>query len=282
MYVRQPTPLDKQPVIRMNKDVLYSAGVFDSEKELTLTFPELPDDRYASVEILDNDHYLVDIFYKPGEYKIKGDTRFLFFIVRIQVIDPYDKNDIATVNAIQDTFSAKSEANGDFPGFNWDTASLNKLHDEYVEEAKKLPNYNGMMGKRDHVAKDSQRYLAAAAGWGLFPEEGATYLNFNGIGDGSGCYTATYQVPENKAFWSITVYGDDGYLKSEYSIINNANVKLNDDGTFTIYYGAAGKCGDVANRLDITDGWNCLLRIYRPGKSILDGTYNLPEIKEVK
>lgn len=77
-HFRNLTPLDKQTVIRMNKDVLYSGGVFDAEKELTVNFPEMPDDRYASIQILDNDHYLVDILYNPGKYKIKSDTRFLF------------------------------------------------------------------------------------------------------------------------------------------------------------------------------------------------------------
>jgi hypothetical protein len=31
----------------------------------------------------------------------------------------------------------------------------------------------------------------------------------------------------------------------------------------------------VPNRLDITEGWNFLMRIYRPGPSILDGSYKL-------
>ena len=33
------------------------------------------------------------------------------------------------------------------------------------------------------------------------------------------------------AFWSITVYGKDGFMKSENCIVNSSNVKLNNDGT---------------------------------------------------
>lgn len=52
---------------------------------------------------------------------------------------------------------------------------------------------------------------------------------------------------------------------------------------FTVYFGAADKCPkDAKNRLDITDGWNFLMRCYLPGKEVLDGTYKLPSVTEVK
>ena len=79
--------------------------------------------------------------------------------------------------------------------------------------------------------------------------------------------------------WSITVYGDDGYMKNENSILNDANVKLNDDGSFTAYFGSRQSCGDVPNRLYVSDGWNFLMRIYRPGPSVLDGSYKLPTVE---
>jgi len=51
------------------------------------------------------------------------------------------------------------------------------------------------------------------------------------------------------------------------------------DGTFAVYFGSRAGCGKVPNRLDITPGWNYLMRIYRPGKSVLDGSYKLPKAK---
>jgi hypothetical protein len=95
------------------------------------------------------------------------------------------------------------------------------------------------------------------------------------------CHKATYQVPENDAFWSITVYGADGLMKSDNNIVNSSNVTLNTDGTFDVNFGSREICGDVPNRLDTTEGWNFLMRIYRPGRSVLDGTYTLPVAQPV-
>ncbi len=90
------------------------------------------------------------------------------------------------------------------------------------------------------------------------------------------CHKATFEVPESDAFWSITVYGADGFMKSENNIVNSSGVKLNADGTFDVFFGSGGACAGAPNRLDTTEGWNYLLRIYRPGRSVLDGAYTIP------
>ena len=56
-HFRSVTPLDQQTAVRMNKDVLYSSAIVDTSKGATLTVPEMPDGRYFSVLMLDNDHY---------------------------------------------------------------------------------------------------------------------------------------------------------------------------------------------------------------------------------
>jgi hypothetical protein len=71
-------------------------------------------------------------------------------------------------------------------------------------------------------------------------------------------------------------------MKSANSILNGNNVKLNNDGTFTAYFGPKEACGDLPNRLDVSDGWNFLMRIYRPGPSVLDGSYKLPTVEAVR
>jgi hypothetical protein len=48
-HYRSVTPLDKQTVVRMNKDTLYSGAVVDTSKGATITVPEIADGRYFSV-----------------------------------------------------------------------------------------------------------------------------------------------------------------------------------------------------------------------------------------
>jgi hypothetical protein len=56
---------------------------------------------------------------------------------------------------------------------------------------------------------------------------------------------------------------------------------MNSDSTFTVHFGSGPGRGEVANRVDVTEGWNFLMRIYRPGRTVLDGTYRLPEVEPV-
>ncbi|WP_373400066.1 DUF1214 domain-containing protein [Algoriphagus halophilus] len=278
-HFRQPTPLDKQTVIRMNRDVLYSGGVFDASDGLDITFPEMPDDRYASIFIIDNDHYVQDLIYQPGLYKIEGNTDFLYIIIRLQVFDADDNEEIAKLNDLQDQFIVKSKSAHEFPEFKWSLESLDSLRAVYNEESAKYSSWEGMMGKRGEV-NEKTRHIAAAAAWGLLPEEAATYLNYKPKEIiASDCYTATYKVPDNKGFWSITVYGEDGYIKTENCLLNNSNVQLNGDGTFTVHFGSKDVCGDVPNRLDAPEGWNFLFRVYLPGEEVLSGDYLVPEVE---
>ncbi len=280
-HFRRPTPLDAQNIVRMNRDTLYSMGAVDTTKGATITVPELPKDRYASVYLVDNDHYCPFVIYSTGTHELSRDTKYLGVGVRIQVFNPKDENEIAMVNKLQDQFVIQANSAEPLPEFNWELGSLKALTEQYEKESDRYSSWKGMMGPRGNV-DETTRHIAAAAAWGLFPEWDATYLNYSGGHDHRICHQATYQVPENEAFWSITIYGNDGFMKSDNNIINSSNVKLNEDGTFTVYFGALETCGEVPNRLDTTEGWNFLMRIYRPGKSVLDGAYKLPAAKPVK
>jgi hypothetical protein len=71
-------------------------------------------------------------------------------------------------------------------------------------------------------------------------------------------------------------------MKSENAVVNSKNVQLNGDGSFTVYFGSKEGCGNVPNRVDVTEGWNFLMRVYRPGPSVLDGRYELPKVMPVR
>ena len=281
-YYRTVTPLDNQTVVRQNKDTLYAGVIVDTSKGATITVPEMPEGRYFSVLLVDNDHYCPGVIYTSGVHELPTDTKYLCAILRIQLLHPNDPADVALVNQLQDKFIITAGSADPLPPYKWDKKSLDELTVKFNQESAKYDRYpNGWMGPRG-VADENTRHLGCAGAWGLFPNKDAVYINYNGQLPAEGCHTATYSVPENGAFWSITVYGEDGYIKSENGVLNKFNTKFNDDGTFTAYFGSAEDCGDVPNRLDVTEGWNFLMRIYRPGESVLNGTYKLPDAKPCK
>jgi len=280
-HFRRPTPLDKQNIVRMNRDTLYSMAVVDTSQGATISVPPIPSGRYASVYLADNDHYCPFVIYDSGTHALPRDTKYLGVGVRIQVFNPQDEDEVALINELQDQFIIRANSADPLPEFKWDLESLKALTAQYEMDSKQYSSWQGMMGPRGRV-DEKTRHIAAAAAWGLFPEWDATYLNYSGGHDDRVCHQATYQVPENEAFWSITVYGNDGYMKSDNNIVNSSNVKLNADGTFDVYFGSLENCADVPNRLDTTEGWNFLMRIYRPGRSVLDGAYTLPAATPVR
>jgi hypothetical protein len=277
-FDREATPLNDQPVIRMNRDTLYGGVLIDTEGGATITVPKAEDGRYISVLVVDNDHYAPAVYYEPGTYDLRSDTRYVALLYRVQLLDDADPNDVATANALQDQFIVQANSAVPFPAPEWDVDSMLALRSEYEVEFKKFAQFEpDWMGPRGEVNEET-RHLAAAGAWGLFPEKDAVYINYVGPPDPTQCYSATYDTPETEAFWSITVYGDDGFMKSDNNVINDRNVTPNDDGTFTAFFGSETVCGAQANRVDISEGWNFLLRIYRPGPAVLSREYKLPEV----
>jgi len=76
---RNVTPLDRQTVVRMNKDTLYTVALVDTSKGATITVPEMPAGRYFSVLLLDNDHY--GLSSRFGSLRTPVAAKCLIFIV---------------------------------------------------------------------------------------------------------------------------------------------------------------------------------------------------------
>lgn len=140
-HVRLLTPLDQQGVVWMNKDTLYSAAIVDTAKGASVTLPAMPDGRYASILVLDNDHCMPLVIYEPGTHRLPQDTRYLFLAVRIQVLRPGDPKDIALVNRLQDQLKLSAGSAKPFPKPRWDSASLDELRKQYEREFSKFDRY---------------------------------------------------------------------------------------------------------------------------------------------
>ena len=111
LHIRQPTPLDQQPVIRMNRDTLYSSTIVDISNGATLTIPDAGD-RYMSVMAVNEDHYINKVFHGAGTYELtvgEFHTPYLGLAVRT-LVDASDPDDIAIANALQDQFKVESNS----------------------------------------------------------------------------------------------------------------------------------------------------------------------------
>jgi len=273
--------LSKQVVVRMNQDTVYSGAVVDVSKGATITLPKT-DGRYMSAMMVQNDHYVNDVFIGEGTYEIKSDIDSDFVSVNIRTeINMNDPEDIKKVVALQEAIKLDVKGDKVFKQPNYDLAQLEKLRVKLANEALALGSLNNMQGARGTV-DDHLHLLGTAVGWGLLPDANARYIGYVPEGDdATGCYRANYKIPpfNDPGFFSITMYDAEGWMFNEKAILNKNNITFNEDGSFDANFGECGK--DAKNNLPITKGWNFILRVYEPKLDQLNA-YKLPTPVKVK
>ncbi|MBP2414366.1 hypothetical protein JOF48_003165 [Arthrobacter stackebrandtii] len=272
-----PTPVDDQPIIRMNRDTLYSAAVVDISAGADLTIPDVGN-RYVSVMVVNQDHYINRVFHTPGSYRLDVEefgTGHVMVAARI-LVDPENPEDVAQVNALQDQLVLQSASNRPFVLEPYDEEAVTATRAALLELAKGLSGLDGCFGKKQDV--DPIRHLiGTAAGWGGLPDAEASYINVT-PGLPAGRYTLDIADVPVDGFWSISLYNAEGYFEENpagaYNV-NNITGTPNADGSVTVIFG--GEPGEP-NALPIMDGWNYLVRLYRPRAEVLDGGWQFPSI----
>jgi hypothetical protein len=285
IHNRTPTNVDKQIVIRMNRDTLYSSAVFDLDAgPVTVTLPN-SGKRFMSAQVINQDHYVpIPVAYAPRNVTISKDkagTRYVMVAVRT-LVNSTEPNDLKEVHALQDAIKVQQKAEGKFEIPNWDEVSQKKVRDALLVLASTLDGFKNAFGAKGQV--DPIRHLlGTAAGWGGNPDKDAAYDSFTPPkNDGNTVYKLRVKNVPVEAFWSISVYNDKGFFEpnkyNAYSL-NDLTAKKNADGSVDVQFG--GCDGKIPNCLPITKGWNYTVRMYRPEKQILNGTWKFPEAKPV-
>jgi hypothetical protein len=275
---RQFAPLDEQTVIRQNRDTLYSFAVADISAGATLTLPD-GGERYISAMIVNEDHYINDVLHEPGDHALtveEYDTPYVVVAVRI-LVDPNDPADLAAVHALQDQLALSTDSARPFAHPDYDDASFTATRTAILELAKGIGGFDHAFGRRDAI--DPVRHLlGTAAGWGGLPETEAFYVNVE-PGLPVGHYTLRIGDVPVDAFWSISVYNAAGFFEANdrnANSVNSITAARNADGTVTVHFGGCAQ--DPPNCLPIMDGWNYLVRLYRPHPEILDGRWQFPTL----
>jgi hypothetical protein len=278
---REMADLDSQTIIRLNRDTLYSSGVFDLEAgPVTITLPD-PGGRFMSMQVFDQDHYTHGVYYEPGPYTFTREdigTRYVFPGIRI-LANPADAADMAAVHALQDRITVEQPGGpGAFEIPEWDKASQDTTRALILQLGAALPDTRGMFGARDAV-DPVRHFIGTATAWGGNPETEAFYLNRTvERNDGVAVYGLEIGDVPVDGFWSVSVYNRDGFYTSNAQgayTINNLTAAPDADGHVHVQFG--GCDGAVPNCLPITDGWNYMVRLYRPQAAILDGSWTFPD-----
>lgn len=275
---RVPTDVVSQPVVRMNRDTLYSFAVADLAHDATLTLPDAGD-RYVSAMVVSQDHYIHDIFHAPGEHRITQErtgSRYALVAVRI-LVDPDDAADVAVVNTLQDQLGLAAGSAEPFQHPDYDPVLMDEIRGALLVLMKAMPDFHGAFGREDDV--DPVRHLiGTAGGWGGLPTHEAMYLNVAPSLPVGRFVLSVSEVPVD-GFWSISVYNAAGYFEANdrnaYTV-NNLTAVADADGTITVHLGDWEP--GTPNCIPLPEGWNYAVRLYRPRAEILDGSWTFPEV----
>lgn len=278
LHNRQPAAVDKQTVIRLNRDTLYSFAIVDVSQGASFTVPDYGD-RYLSAMVVNQDHYINRIYHSPGEHRLLAEefgSPYVAIAARI-LVDPSDEADVAEVAALQDQIQLSSNSANPFSMPDYDQATFDDTRNALLTLASNLTGFDRTFGSIDEV--DPVRHLiGTAAGWGGLPASEAFYIGADPKLP-PGNYELTVNDVPVDGFWSISVYNGAGYFEPNEAnsyTVNNITAEKNADGSVIVRFGdyPAG----TANAIPTPDGWNYLVRLYRPRTEILDGTWTFPTL----
>ena len=284
VHSREPYSVEHQITHSGNRDTIYSFGVFDLTSPLTVTLPDSKG-RYMSLMVVSEDHDIYPGLYAPGAWTFTQEeigTRYIMIVVRT-FADPNDPEDMKIAHQLQDAIEVEQEDPGRLEVPNWNEKEILKLRKAVNVLGSSVKDSSGFFG-----VKDDRTYLenimGVAVGWGGMQRRDALYVPVTPEeNDGVTPYVLTVpaDVPVD-GFWSVTVYDADRFMvPNEYNAysFNNVTAKKNPDGSVTIHFG-----GDPGqdNFLPIVEGWQYIMRLYRPREEVLNGEWEFPQAVPVE
>jgi hypothetical protein len=159
---REPASIDDQVVIRINRDTLYTSGVFDLDAgPVTITLPDTGK-RFQALQTISQDHYATTV-YGAGPHTIDKNTvgtRYALVVMRT-LVDPDDQKDVAEVHKLQDAIKVSQKSAGRLEMPNWDPVSQKKVRDALLVLGSTIPDFKRAFGTKQQV--DPVRHLIGTA-----------------------------------------------------------------------------------------------------------------------
>jgi len=262
----------EQFVVRMNRDTPYSVSVFDMTGDVYITIPKT--DKYATLQVVDENHETQRMVYGPGRYKLTAKTDHAFIIYR--ALDGETRKHLVVEATSAKPFKVKE----------WDMKSFHA-----VDKAGNLDFSDGYDQSKAFGNKESgqtayMNYVGSAGGWGGAMVEDNIYQTSQYMSNDA-CYETTFVDPKAKFFWSATVYNADGRMFNDVANISSEmNPQKNADGTYTLRFGCDGMANNIPTVQGNTTGkFNVLMRHYGPSKEVSNdepGYNSMKTIHKVK
>lgn len=295
---------EQTQAVRMNRDTLYSYGVFDLTSPVKFELP-VSAGLYMSFQAIDEEHFTLAFIYPHNSkttkiiftynqnitnnhdsIEVASKTRYMYIIIRI-LVNPYNRADLQRGHVQQNLIKLTQAGLGEFLIPNWNKASIVNLQAaltrlaDYIKPGTSLTAYRGQIDP-------TVQLIGVATLWGGIPLEYAYYqlfyppeLDLNSVGF---YIRVRKSVPiKPTGFWSITVYNSNDRLEfnpyDSYSH-NSLTAKPEADGSYFIYFSAV-KRENMTNWIFIFPGWNYMVRIYEPEDVIINNEWSFPPLNKL-
>lgn len=277
-------------VVSVNNDTVYSVAVVDARAGFSVEVPDMGE-RFVSLHIQDFNHTFVDYSWTSGTHRYDaGDVDTDYVLAGLRIATTGTDEDEAFIRESLQPQAAILAASAIPFESHLDPAATHRVREALVPQYERLTDTFDTVKYDIRAVSDWEKWTYAVAGtFGLSPEDTAMYPTFAPPGTrGEVTYRASFDAVPAQAFFSLTVYGADRFLMSaDHNIVssNRPDFLTRPDGGFDVVFGGAHArelaASEGANYLYTPqDGWNGILRAYRPDVDRMRD-YRVPELEPV-